>query len=80
MLIKNGPKGHKCEGQSIELRDYHRSLSTIFYVQSQSLQEVALVLVKQLSIACLIPSLCESIGRTVVIVQQVTSNTNRRRL
>ena len=64
---KKWPKGHLCEGQSIELRDYQVEVVNNFLRTPQSLQEVATGAGKTIITACL-SSLCESIGRTVVIV------------
>ena len=64
---KKWPKGHQCEGQSIELRDYQVEVVNNFLRTPQSLQEVATGAGKTIITACL-SSLCESIGRTVVIV------------
>ena len=64
---KKWPKGPLCEGQSIELRDYQVEVVNNFLRTPQSLQEVATGAGKTIITACL-SSLCESIGRTVVIV------------
>ena len=64
---KKWPKGNQCEGQSIELRDYQVEVVNNFLRTPQSLQEVATGAGKTIITACL-SSLCESIGRTVVIV------------
>tara|TARA_B100001057_G_scaffold484892_1_gene563713 strand:+ start:8396 stop:9850 length:1455 start_codon:yes stop_codon:yes gene_type:complete len=64
---KTWPKGHLCEGQSIELRDYQVDVVNNFLKEPQSLQEVATGAGKTIITACL-SSLCEKFGRTVVIV------------
>ena len=64
---KKWPKGHLCEGQSIELRDYQVEVVNNFLRTPQSLQEVATGAGKTIITACL-SSLCEKFGRTVVIV------------
>ena len=64
---KQWPKGHQCEGQSIELRDYQVEVINNFLRTPQSLQEVATGAGKTIITACL-SSLCETMGRTVVIV------------
>ena len=64
---KTWPKGHLCEGQNIELRDYQVDVVNNFLKEPQSLQEVATGAGKTIITACL-SSLCEKFGRTVVIV------------
>ena len=64
---KTWPKGHICEGQKIVLRDYQVDVVNNFIKQPQSLQEVATGAGKTIVTACL-SSLCERLGRTVVIV------------
>ena len=64
---KTWPKGHLCEGQNIELRDYQVDVVYNFLKEPQSLQEVATGAGKTIITACL-SSLCEKFGRTVVIV------------
>jgi len=64
---KTWPKGHICEGQEIVLRDYQVDVVNNFIKQPQSLQEVATGAGKTIVTACL-SSLCERLGRTVVIV------------
>ena len=64
---KTWPKGHLCEGQNIELRDYQVDVVNNFLKEPQSLQEVATGAGKTIITACL-SSLCEKFGRTIVIV------------
>ena len=64
---KTWPKGHICEGQKIVLRDYQVEVVNNFIKVPQSLQEVATGAGKTIVTACL-SSLCERLGRTVVIV------------
>ena len=64
---KTWTKGHLCEGQNIELRDYQVDVVNNFLKEPQSLQEVATGAGKTIITACL-SSLCEKFGRTVVIV------------
>ena len=64
---KTWPKGHLCEGQNIELRDYQVDVVNNFLKEPQSLHEVATGAGKTIITACL-SSLCEKFGRTVVIV------------
>ena len=64
---KTWPKGHLCEGQAIELRDYQVDVINNFIKEPQSLQEVATGAGKTIITAAL-SSLCEKFGRTLVIV------------
>ena len=64
---KTWPKGHLCEGQPIELRDYQVDVVNNFMKEPQSLQEVATGAGKTIITAAL-SSLCEKFGRTLVIV------------
>ena len=50
---KKWPKGHLCEGQSIELRDYQVEVVNNFLRTPQSLQEVATGAGKTIITACL---------------------------
>lgn len=61
------PKGHICEGQSIELRDYQVEVVNEFLKNPQSIQEVATGAGKTIMTAALSKSV-ESYGRTIVIV------------
>jgi superfamily II DNA or RNA helicase len=61
------PKGHICEGQSIELRDYQVQVVNEFLKNPQSIQEVATGAGKTIMTAALSKSV-ESYGRTIVIV------------
>ena len=64
---KTWPKGHQCEGQKIELRDYQVDVINNFIKEPQSLQEVATGAGKTIITAAL-SSICEKFGRTLVIV------------
>jgi len=64
---KSWPKGHLCEGQPIELRDYQVDVINNFIKEPQSLQEVATGAGKTIITAAL-SSICEKFGRTLVIV------------
>ena len=64
---KTWPKGHLCEGQPIELRDYQVDVINNFIKEPQSLQEVATGAGKTIITAAL-SSICEKFGRTLVIV------------
>ena len=64
---KTWPKGHQCEGQPIELRDYQVDVINNFIKEPQSLQEVATGAGKTIITAAL-SSICEKFGRTLVIV------------
>ena len=64
---KTWPKGHLCEGQAIELRDYQVDVINNFIKEPQSLQEVATGAGKTIITAAL-SSICEKFGRTLVIV------------
>ena len=64
---KSWPKGHICEGQPIELRDYQVDVINNFIKEPQSLQEVATGAGKTIITAAL-SSICEKFGRTLVIV------------
>jgi len=64
---KTWPKGHQCEGQNIELRDYQVDVINNFIKEPQSLQEVATGAGKTIITAAL-SSICEKFGRTLVIV------------
>jgi len=64
---KTWPKGHQCEGQKIELRDYQVDVINNFIEEPQSLQEVATGAGKTIITAAL-SSICEKFGRTLVIV------------
>ncbi len=61
------PKGHVCEGQSIELRDYQVQVVNEFLKNPQSIQEVATGAGKTIMTAALSKSV-ESYGRSIVIV------------
>ena len=61
------PKGHVCEGQSIELRDYQVEVINEFLKNPQSIQEVATGAGKTIMTAALSKSV-ESYGRSIVIV------------
>jgi superfamily II DNA or RNA helicase len=61
------PKGHVCEGQSIELRDYQVEVINQFLVNPQSIQEVATGAGKTIMTAALSKSI-EFYGRSIVIV------------
>ena len=61
------PKGHVCEGQSIELRDYQVQVINEFLKNPQSIQEVATGAGKTIMTAALSKSV-ESYGRSIVIV------------
>tara|TARA_R110001606_G_scaffold25731_1_gene83448 strand:+ start:2645 stop:4105 length:1461 start_codon:yes stop_codon:yes gene_type:complete len=61
------PKGHVCEGQSIELRDYQVEVINEFLKNPQSIQEVATGAGKTIMTAALSKSV-EEYGRTIVIV------------
>ena len=61
------PKGHVCEGQSIELRDYQVEVINEFLKNPQSIQEVATGAGKTIMTAALSKSV-ESCGRSIVIV------------
>jgi superfamily II DNA or RNA helicase len=61
------PKGHVCEGQSIELRDYQVQVINEFLKNPQSIQEVATGAGKTIMTAALSKSI-ESYGRSIVIV------------
>jgi len=61
------PKGHVCEGQSIELRDYQVQVINEFLKNPQSIQEVATGAGKTIMTAALSKSV-EEYGRSIVIV------------
>jgi superfamily II DNA or RNA helicase len=61
------PKGHVCEGQPIELRDYQVQVVNEFLKNPQSIQEVATGAGKTIMTAALSKSV-ESYGRSIVIV------------
>ena len=61
------PKGHVCEGQSIELRDYQVEVVNQFLANPQSIQEVATGAGKTIMTAALSKSI-EFYGRSIVIV------------
>jgi superfamily II DNA or RNA helicase len=61
------PKGHVCEGQSIELRDYQVEVINQFLANPQSIQEVATGAGKTIMTAALSKSI-EAYGRSIVIV------------
>ena len=61
------PKGHVCEGQSIELRDYQVEVINEFLKNPQSIQEVATGAGKTIMTAALSKSV-EDYGRSIVIV------------
>ena len=61
------PKGHVCEGQSIELRDYQVDVINEFLKNPQSIQEVATGAGKTIMTAALSKSV-EDYGRSIVIV------------
>ena len=61
------PKGHVCEGQSIELRDYQVEVINQFLANPQSIQEVATGAGKTIMTAALSKSI-EFYGRSIVIV------------
>ena len=61
------PKGHVCEGQSIELRDYQVEVINEFLKNPQSIQEVATGAGKTIMTAALSKSV-EEYGRSIVIV------------
>ena len=61
------PKGHVCEGQSIELRDYQVEVVNQFLANPQSIQEVATGAGKTIMTAALSKSI-EAYGRSIVIV------------
>ena len=61
------PKGHVCEGQSVELRDYQVEVINQFLANPQSIQEVATGAGKTIMTAALSKSV-EEYGRSIVIV------------
>ena len=61
------PRGHPAEGQPIVLRDYQVSIINNFVKSPQCLQEIATGAGKTIMTAAL-SQLCESHGRTIVIV------------
>ena len=61
------PKGHVCEGQSVELRDYQVEVINEFLKNPQSIQEVATGAGKTIMTAALSKSV-EDYGRSIVIV------------
>lgn len=61
------PKGHPAEGKEIRLRDYQVEIVNTFLQKPQCIQEIATGAGKTLLTATL-SHLCESFGRTVVIV------------
>ena len=75
----NWPKGHTHEGQPIVLRDYQVKVINDFIANPQCLQEIATGAGKTIITATL-SKMCQKYGRTIVIVQQELSNTDRRRL